>query len=448
MRRRWTAWVLLGVTSVSALGREGTLRTTGGEVLSGAVQIAESGLIVRPESGDPVPVSLEALAQLKFADPPPKASQPESSAAKPPVSEVRLPAGNDQWAGIPVGTDRPGQVTGEGGAWVVTGSGEGLRGNGDSCFMAQQPMEVSGQILAKLESFDGTEAESAAGLILRDNLGEAAAYAFVGLRSNSGICFQYRQIASGMTMRVTNVVQDLPAWLRLSRVGGAVVAEVSGDGRQWAMLGRANVNLGRSVRAGMAVASGNPETQVTARFRNPVIGARGLGYVPESGYPRLLFRGGSVLLSPIQSADESVLRLGGPWNGALVSVLNLARIEFVPLTTDLAPRLEPGRVGVLLVDGDFLDGSLRRFTTNTVVMSSLLFGFRPFAAGSEAGVVQLADVEPEEHSFVVRLWDGSELLARRLTCEADALRVESPLLGSLAVKVDQVASVQRGSGER
>jgi hypothetical protein len=307
---------------------------------------------------------------------------------------------------------------------------------------------VAGQVSVLLGEFDGRHPEAMAGLMLRDNLGDSAAYAFLGQRAGQGICLQYRQIAGGMTMRQTNLALPLPVWLRLERLGGSVSGEVSADGRQWMPLGRVNVNLGQNIRAGVVVASGADDTRATARFGLPALGAAGVGYSPAAGYPRVVLRGGSVLVAPVDSADESVVRLGGSLRGSLVSVLNLARIEFLPLPPDLAARLEPDRRGLLLNDGDFIDGTLRGVATNGVTVNSLLFGFRRFAAGSEAALVQMGPIEPEDAPFRVVLRNGSELRARQLTLGTNEIRAESPLLGSLVVRGEDLRSVRRAGRER
>ncbi|MBL9134662.1 MAG: hypothetical protein JNK85_02275 [Verrucomicrobiales bacterium] len=435
-----------GGPSLAAAARPGTARTSGGQTHQGNVALVPDGVQVQPAAGDPVTVPLDQLLELSFAGPGSADSNESLPAAAERPPAPKLASG---WAGASIGTAPAGKVSEEpDGAWRITGGGRGMQGNADACYVAQRPLELSGQVVAKLESFDGTSPESLAGLILRDNLGEAAAYAFVGHRPGSGIVFLYRQIASGMTMRFTNVTQTLPVWLRLGRVGGAVVAEVSGDGLQWDGLGRGNVNLGQNVRAGMVVTSGSETGLVSAVFRSPTVGAKGLGYIPASGFPRLHFRGGSVLVSPIESADESVIRLGGAMRGALVSVLNLARIDFVPVSPDLEQRLDVLRPGLLLLDGDFLDGSMRGFSTNTLTMSSLLFGFRKFAAGSEAGVLQIAAVEAEDAPFRVVLQNGSELRARRLEFGKESLRVESPLLGMLQIGAEHLKQVRRSGPDR
>lgn len=444
-------WVGIGLLGLLEWGlrAESHVRLISGKVVSGKVSWDPAGISVRPSTGDPIRVPVAELIELNLDEAVSESGvAPERAAPNGPPSgggaatnQARAIAPG--WVGVQVGAGPPGVVTEDAEGWKLEGGGPGLLGSSDSFFFAQQRLESSGQLVARLESFQGTQPEAMAGIVIRDNLGESAAYAFVGFRGGTGLCFQYRQIASGMTMRTTNLVLPMPVWLRLVRSGGAVVADVSADGRQWQNLARGNVNLGQSVRAGMAVAAGAPNATVTARFRDTVVGARGIGYAPGSGYPKVVMRGGSVLIAPVESADDSVVRLGGVLQGALVSTLNVARIEYVPLTPELQERAEADRQGVLLVDGDFLDGRLRSIATNSVTLSSLLYGFRSFAAGSEAGWLQVGVVEPEDAAFRVLLQNGSELRARQVELGTNAFRAESPLLGSLWVRRDDLKGLRR-----
>ncbi|MCC6231239.1 MAG: hypothetical protein IT580_01260 [Verrucomicrobiales bacterium] len=428
-------------TSAQAAARPGTVRVVTGDTVQGLVTAATNGLAVSPASGEPKIIPWAQLMEATFGDATPPAASITAPAT--PATATAAPTEVGGWNGVPVGTTLAGKLEEAPEHLLVTGQGRGLMGNADACFLAERKLDGSGQVSASLESFDGQAPEAAAGIMLRDNLGEAAAYAFLGQRVGSGVCFQYRQIASGMTMRVTNVAMQLPAWLRLSRVGGAILAEVSTDGLQWSQVGRVNVNLGQNVRAVLAVASGSDEAAATARFRKPAVGARGLGYVASTGYPRLRLRGGSTLVGPVESADDSVVRLGGPWKGTMVSLLNVARLEFAPLSPDHEARLADERVGVMLADGDFLDGRLRGIATNTATLSSLLFGFRKFALGSEAAVVVVGSPEEDDTRFQVLMKNGSELRARDLGTSGETLLVEAPLLGALRVDWNEVSRIQR-----
>lgn len=461
------AWTAL--PALPAAPRPGQLRLTSGAVVVGEMSLVDGAVEAKPATGNPLRLPLAEVAELRFADLSPEGvgesaravtgtagSAPATNAPAVPATTRRdglPPAGSSaaptaEWSTSNVGTAAFGRVESAGGGWRVLGTGVGLRGNADSVFFAERRLDAAGQVVARLESFDGQDPESVAGLMLRDNLGDSAAYGFLGLRTGSGLCFQYRQVASGMTMRVTNLNATLPIWLRLSRSGGAVVAESSPDGLAWQVLGRGNINLGQMARAGVAVASGQTNLTNTLVLREPIVGAKGLGYSPSSGFPRLWLRGGSKLVGSIESADDAVVRLGAPFRGGLVSVLNLARIEFAPLSSELVGRLEPDRPGVLMTDGDFVDGQLRSMATNTVTVSSLLFGFRRFQAGSEVAAVQFGEVAPEDVGYRLELNNGSELLVRKLTVSPTTIRAEAPKLGTIDFALGDLRSLRRAGTER
>ncbi len=437
----------LGIAALSAAeppGLEGVLRTGAGVTHQGTIRWSTNGVAVSRGGGPSVTVPLDQILELTFGDVPAEPAAEMLRTPNPPAPN----AATTGWTGVAIGPGVTGRIEDDKEGWAVSGSGAGLRGNSDGFYFAQRRIETGGQILAQLRYFDGHQPEAMAGVMLRDNLGESAAYAFLGQRVAGGLCLQYRQIAGGMTMRLTNLVLNLPVWLRLGRQGGAITADASADGREWKSLGRVNVNLGQNARAGIAVMSGIETNSALARFAEPAVGAAGMGYAPARGYPRIVLRGGSTLISPVAFSDDAVLHLGGPLRGSLLSVLNVARIEYLPLTSDGESRLEPDRPGLLLADGDFLDGSLRGIGTNGVVTwNSLIFGFRRFAAGTEAAAIHLGMAEAEDAPYRVGLRNGSDLRARRLELISGAVRVESPLLGSLALPATQVKTIRRTGKE-
>lgn len=450
------AWLSWGALELQA--QQGVLRTTAGTNLKGLVALADGGVSVQPESGGAVTVPVgewsELILRTTSAVTTSTNTTSETNTAALATSQVAGASGSEEapipsgWNRARIGPGADGAVVGGGVDWVLRGKGAGLRGNSDEFLFLEQRMDLSGQLMSAVAAFAATNAEAAGGIMLRDNLGEAAAYAFLGQRGAGGITFQYRQIAGGMTMRVTNAVIAFPAWVRLSRLGGSVMAEVSSDGRSWNPFGQANVNLGGNVRAGLAVTSGASEVEVVVGFRPPTVGAGGSGYAPAAGYPRLVMRGGSILVAPIESADDAVVRLGGFLSGSMVSLLNVARIEFLAPTPEFEARWERDRPGLILSDGDFLDGTVRAVATNILTMNSLLLGFRRFPIGSQAAAVQVGEVEPEAAAFRVLLRNGSELRARTVEPGKQGLRVESPLLGALVLSLDQVDSIRRTAEER
>lgn len=425
---------------------QATVRTLDGATYQGPVAFTNQGIVLLPPADPPRTLALEDLFTLSLQ--PLNPHHPPSDPSPTPSAPVPLSPPIADWNTLALGVGASGEMESDHSSWMISGGGAGLRGNADALFFAHQPLAISGQLMARIDRFDAPHPESMAGIMLRDNLGESAAYTFLGFRPGSGVAFQFRQIAGGMTMRTTNTVVPLPLWVRLSRVGGAMVGEISTDGSRWDPFGRVNVNLGQNVRAGLAVTSGDPNARAVAVFSQPFLGARGMAYASPSGYPRLTFRGGSTLIAPIESADDAIVRLGGTRAGTLISALNLARIEFAPTPTNRLQSLDPHRSGLLLADGDFIEGQLRLAATNQITINSLLFGYRRFALGSEAIALWCHPEVPDDAPYQVTLQDGSQLRARRIEMKPDAWRLESPLLGALSFPTSEIRQFQRSDPQR
>src|SRR5690606_10790440 len=66
------------------------------------------------------------------------------------------------WATTQIGVGAPGSMQIQSGSWTVSGGGTGLRSNADNVLVVHRELELSGQVLAQLETFDGAQPESAA----------------------------------------------------------------------------------------------------------------------------------------------------------------------------------------------------------------------------------------------------------------------------------------------
>ena len=121
---------------------------------------------------------------------------------------------------------------------------------------------------------------------------------------------------------------------------------------------------------------------------------------PSPGERRLgLDRGvvtwdGSFLAAPLVSADDTSLQFGGAQKDFSLSTVNAARIVFQNLSAQRAAKIETGRAGVLLVNGDFVDGEFKGFERGRVKMSSVLFGLKFFDATYEVVAIILRDPAP------------------------------------------------------
>ncbi|MFA6545573.1 MAG: PA14 domain-containing protein [Limisphaerales bacterium] len=173
---------------------------------------------------------------------------------------------------------------------------------------------------------------------------------------------------------------------------------------------------------------------------------------PVSGERRLgLDRGvvtwdGSFLAAPLVSADDTALQFGGAQKDFSLSTVNVARITFQNLSAQRAAKIEPGRAGVLLVNGDFVDGEFKGLERGRVKLSSVLFGLKYFDATYEVVAVVLRGLTPGSPKFRVRTSDGSVLLVKKFSVAADGLTVEDATLRGYRVPAQELVELTQGSG--
>jgi hypothetical protein len=155
---------------------------------------------------------------------------------------------------------------------------------------------------------------------------------------------------------------------------------------------------------------------------------------------------GSFLAAPLVSADDTSLQFGGAQKDFTLSTVNAARIIFQNLSAQRAAKIEPGRAGVLLVNGDFVDGEFKGLDRGRVKLSSVLFGLKFFDATYEVVAVILRDPAPGAPTFRVRASDGSVLLVKKFAIAADGLTMEDATLRGYRVPAQELVELKQGSG--
>ena len=155
---------------------------------------------------------------------------------------------------------------------------------------------------------------------------------------------------------------------------------------------------------------------------------------------------GSFLAAPLVAADDTSLQFGGAQKDFTLSTVNAARIVFQNLSAQRAAKLEPGRTGVLLVNGDFVDGEFKGLDRGRVKLSSVLFGLKMFDATYEVVAVILRDPAPGTPIFRIRASDGSVLLVKKFAVASDGLTIEDATLRGYRVPAQELVELKQGSG--
>lgn len=202
---------------------------------------AERKPIVYPKGSSPIDarrvptlLTLFALTLLLIS----ACSQPEQViGAVPTVPDVSA------WDWATIGYTDPGMSSevlfseaASGNSVVVSGTGTDIFGESDKFVFAYTPLPEDGYLEARLQDFSAPAEWSKAGIMIRGSLDPSSENALVHVSGENGAVFQVRD-GFGATTRV--VAWDpgrepATTWLRLGRVGGNAVAELSADGVEWA----------------------------------------------------------------------------------------------------------------------------------------------------------------------------------------------------------------------
>ena len=409
--------------------RDGTVRE--GEVLLHATGALE----LRPAGAAATTIPFAQLDRVIFG-----------AAARRPAPSVELRAGQGMapWQLANVGASVTPAMLGEApGAWTLgTAPGDARHGYDDFHFL-HHPLVGDGELVVHLLRYSDKVDYSRSGIGFFESLADRSRHVrlIVSQRKGGGLSIASK---AGKTARTRHTVKTLvpPLWLKLERRGDEFIASRSADGRAWEIVETATVELPKNLQAGLLATITKSSPEYAARFDHLRLAQR---TAVEGVYPQITLSSGSVLAGAIASLDGTRLTLRIAGAPRSFSVLNVGTIAFDWLRPDLAARLRPGRPGVLLTTGDFVDGEVHSLTAGRVAVNSVLFGRRDYVFPGEALAVTLgkSTAPPPSAEFTVRLRDGSRLLARSLGAREQRLLIEEPTAGIFTVALDEVAEIYR-----
>ena len=159
-----------------------------------------------------------------------------------------------------------GSAEADGGSFVVTGVGRDIWGTADNFTYVYQRLVGDGSIVARVAALEAADPWTKAGVMIRDALSPDAAHAFMLVSAAKGLAFQRRTSTGSATTHTSAGAGAAPAWVQVSRSGGAVTASVSSDGVSWTVVGTDVISLGDTVLIGLAVTSHTTDRTAQARF--------------------------------------------------------------------------------------------------------------------------------------------------------------------------------------
>lgn len=178
---------------------------------------------------------------------------------------------SDNWTSAAVGlVGIPGYVNynASNNRYIVAGSGDDIWNSSDSFHYLYQKLTGDGSITVRVESQDNTDTHAKAGIMIRESLDGGSKNAMLEVKPGNTTHFQYRTAKDGGSNSVTGPSGSTWRWLRLTRTGNSIKAEVSTNGSSWTTVGTQTVTMGATVYVGMATTSHNNLRLNSAVFSN------------------------------------------------------------------------------------------------------------------------------------------------------------------------------------
>lgn len=253
---------------------------------------------------------------------------------------------------------------------------------------------------------------------------------------------------------------DNDAWLWIGDAAEPILSSKREDkDKEWPLQAGRKYNLKIEFKEGVGAASLRL-SWTSPRLGRQLIPASQLSYTFHASSPDeerelpalrnqvclaqgIWLRHGSLLAGRVEAADEHTAWL--PFAGQDKFALPKTRIARIVLQKPRRPMpvstADP-RVGLLLKNGDFLEGEFRSLRGGSVTVQSVLFGQRKFwIENGEVVALLLQPCALTPAPFEVRLVDGSVLRADRLRPAGQTVRVEDTTLGELVIPESELLEI-------
>jgi len=406
----------------------GTVQTLDGSLLCGRIQFeSPDALVVTPTNAPPVRVALSNLLRADFTNP---------TNLAPPLSPRLMPLAMDEehgalpepWQNLDLARlETPGSAVHYRGRFTVE-SFRSARGESEEGFhFVYQPFRGDGEIIARVASItprDQKDLPAKAGVVMRASLDSDARTLMMSLSGSGGAYFRRGKTHSVTTTDDRRPDLKPPYWVKLRREGNTVSGFHSTDGRRWVALDKTDAGLSDHYYVGLAATSRRRGARATAEFDHVI--ARPLES-RASFTPRIVLRDGTIIADHFRGVDETAVTVSPEKKGLCVLTRHVARLQFRPV--DGTEELPAGRGGVLLSNGDFVDGEFQCVTNGKVLIDSVLFGRRSLEIGRKVAAVVLREAPVSPAAFEARTFDGSVWRAKATRFESDELVLETALLG-------------------
>lgn len=166
------------------------------------------------------------------------------------------------------------------GRYIVRGGGTDIYGTSDNFYFPSKHHAGDGEIIARINSVQNTDAWAKAGVMFRESTAPGAVNVLVAMRPDKKVTMQYRTATNGSTVTLGTFGNTTDAkWVKLVRDGSLFTGYYSSDGEAWTKINEVTLgNMPNMPQVGLAVTSHNDAARCRAAFYDVSISNMKLGF--------------------------------------------------------------------------------------------------------------------------------------------------------------------------
>jgi len=172
------------------------------------------------------------------------------------------------WAETDIGVTLAGSSMYTNEQFNITAAGLDIWSTSDSGHFVYQPINGSGQIMARVLEVPNTDPWAKAGVMFRESLAADSRNVVMEVTSGGGLGFQYRTATGGDSAFVPGVNFAAPFFVKLVRAGDVFTGYSSPDASNWTLAGSVTNVMSSMVDFGMIVNSHVPTLFNVSKFGN------------------------------------------------------------------------------------------------------------------------------------------------------------------------------------
>ena len=159
--------------------------------------------------------------------------------------------------------------------------------------------------------------------------------------------------------------------------------------------------------------------------------------------PVVRLQSGSTVVGRIHAGTDSQIDFMGPLARSPLPLNAISRLDFQWVPYRYSSFLNEARPGVLLANGDFIEGEFKGIEDNHALVSSVLIGMRSYDINQDVLSVVLRRPAQKPYAFEVSTVDGSRWLATDLQFARDEIIVRDTALGTCRLPIYELAEIRR-----